>query len=115
MCIKKGRNPDLIEQRNYKLAARYYWYSVILGLNIDRCLVNLRQDFDLTISTLYDLINENNGIINILTQEDIDVPQLKRWFPHFSWVYNFSSSSSPSFEQWFLSRHESADPVSPAN
>lgn len=98
---KKGRNPQLISVRNFKLSARYYWYSTILGLNTERCLTHLVEDFDLSKSTIYDIIGENSDIINAFSQKDVDVSLLKKLFPMFSWSYSFPASSSPSFEQWF--------------
>lgn len=111
---KRGRNPELITRRNQKLAARYYWYAVILELNTDRCLENLMGDFDLAKATIYDIINQQSEIVTALAGEEIDVRQLQRWFPGLSWTYYFPSSSSPTFEQWFLARRESVHPASQA-
>lgn len=92
--ISKGRNPFLIQNRNNKLAARFYWYSCIIGLNFSRCLENLEEELDISQSRICDLISECGDIISELERNQVTVQQLKTRFPFFSWNYTYNSSKS---------------------
>ncbi len=88
----KGRSSKHIQNRNHKLAARFYWYSVILGLNFTRCLEELEQEFDITSARICDLLAECGDIITELERNHITVQQLKNRYTFLNWSYNFNSS-----------------------
>lgn len=97
----KGRSSKLISQRNYRLAVRFYFYNVLIGLHADRCLLLLEEEFDISKATIYDNILKANHIIETLKAKRIKVKQLEAWYPYLNWSARFSTQS-PTFEQWFL-------------
>ncbi|MDR7775021.1 hypothetical protein RIU05_06075 [Riemerella anatipestifer] len=81
----KGRNTELIRYRNEKLAARFYYYSYLLGLNFSRCLENLIPEFDLSESRICDLISEHTEYINRLELQGVGIAELKQVYPFMTW------------------------------
>lgn len=91
----KGRSSKHIQNRNHKLAARFYWYSVLLGLNFTRCLEELEQEFDITSARICDLLADCGDIITELERNNITVQQLKSRYTFLNWNYNYQSKMSP--------------------
>ncbi|MFX1768904.1 hypothetical protein JZ976_04100 [Riemerella anatipestifer] len=81
----KGRNTELIRHRNEKLAARFYYYSYLLGLKFSRCLENLIPEFDLSESRICDLISEHTEYINRLEMQKTTITELKQAYPFMTW------------------------------
>lgn len=88
----KGRNAFLIQHRNQKLAARFYYYSHILELKFSRCLENLSIEFDLTESRICDLISEQSHRISEMEMKGISPAELRKAYPFMTWQ---NPSSSP--------------------
>lgn len=86
--VNKGRNSELIVNRNQKLAARFYFYSCIIGLKFSKCLENLILEFDISESRICDLLAENADVISGLEHKDITLQQLKQHYPFLNWQYN---------------------------
>lgn len=83
----RGRNIDLIERRNEKIAYRYYYYAYLQRQqNWERILGILANEFDLSDATLSRIIttilSEN---IRLLFNEKPTVVDLKKKFPYFNW------------------------------
>ena len=110
----KGRNQMLISGRNKKLAARFYWYSMLIGLKFERCLNHLSEEFDLSTNRISTLITENADYISELDYTDITEAELQQRYPFFSWQYlpsrKFRNGGSE-----FLSLSGSVDPLLPEN
>ena len=83
----KGRSVYHIQRRNKRLAARFYWYSCIIGLKFSKCLELLDQEFEITESRICDLLSENAETVSQLEQNNIDVQQLKQLYPFMKWQY----------------------------
>lgn len=83
----KGRNSELIVFRNRKLAARFYWYSSLIGLRFEKCVDYLQQEFDLSQSRIEDLLRENADFVSQLEIREADVQFLRSLYPFFSWQY----------------------------
>ncbi len=99
----KGRSSIHIKNRNAKLAARFYWYSCILELKFSRCLQELELEFDITESTICDLISANSDLIASLESNAVSVQQLKTRFPFLNWSYSYShATKSPILVQQSL-------------
>ncbi|MBT0573843.1 hypothetical protein [Riemerella anatipestifer] len=81
----KGRNTELIRYRNEKLAARFYYYSYLLGLKFSRCLEHLTPEFDLSESRICDLISEHTEYINRLEMQKTTITELKQVYPFMVW------------------------------
>lgn len=83
----KGRSETHINGRNEKLAARFYWYSVVIGLKFSRCLEFLEPEFDITQSRICDLLSENADTVTLYERKNLSVQDLKIRFPFLNWQY----------------------------
>ncbi len=83
----KGRSEVHINGRNEKLAARFYWYSVVIGLKFSRCLEQLEPEFDITQSRICDLLSEISDTVIIFERKNISVQELKNKYPFMNWQY----------------------------
>ena len=83
--VHKGRNTELIRYRNEKLAARFYYYSYLLGLKFSRCLEHLTPEFDLSESRICDLLSEYSEYISRLELQNISIADLKKAYPFMAW------------------------------
>lgn len=77
--------------RNEKLSARFYFYNNLIGLKFSRCLQLLEREFDISESTILDIIAENNHIIAHLERKQFSANDLKKIYPYFSWQYNLQT------------------------
>lgn len=91
--MAKGRNPQLVNARDIRLSARFYFYSTIVGLNFSKCTDLLILEFDLSESRLTDLLAENAGLISKFTYNNISVKQLSSAYPFMVWKYAHSEMS----------------------
>ena len=90
----KGRNASLISHRNHKLAARFYWYSCVIGFKFSRCLSLLELEFDISQSRICDLLSENAALIGIHENEKTDLAVLKAKYPFMNWQFPATKSRS---------------------
>ncbi len=77
--------------RNEKLSARFYFYSNLIGLKFSRCLQLLEREFDISESTICDIIAENDHIIAHFERKQFSANDLKKIYPHFNWQYNLQT------------------------
>ena len=90
----KGRNADLITYRNQKLAARFYFYSCIIGLKFSKCLENLTPEFDLSESRICDLLSENSDMVSHMERKGVTLQELKFQYPFMNWQFPATKSRS---------------------
>lgn len=83
----KGRNAELINYRNQKLAARFYFYSCIIGLKFSKCLEFLIPEFDISESRICDLLAENAEIVSRMERKEIGLNELKQQYPFLNWQF----------------------------
>lgn len=81
----KGRSSNLIARRNKRLAARFYFYSIVIGLKFSRCLDLLAQEFDLSEARICDLLPEVADVVNELDRTAAGPTQLRELYPFLSW------------------------------
>lgn len=81
----RGRSPELIARRNDKVFCRYYYFSRIIKLKYELVLEALISDFDLTESTLIQIIEQNTSAIAELKTNNVTREQLKAKYPSFYW------------------------------
>lgn len=74
--------------RNEKLSARFYFYSTLVGLKFSRCLELLEMEFDISESTICDIIAENNEFISRLEHKGFTTSELKKHYPFMNWQYH---------------------------
>ncbi len=99
--IKKGRNENLIADRNKLLTARFYFYSSLNGLKFSKCLENLEKEFFLSQSRIADLLAAHTDYICHLETENYTTTTLKDYFPFMNWSYHHGKMSQ-SGSQLFL-------------
>ena len=78
---KKGRDKGLIISRNKKLCARFYYYSILIGLRFEKCLQKLNEEFDLSESRISDIIAENTTQLTDLEVNATTGKELKKTYP----------------------------------
>jgi hypothetical protein len=82
----KGRSFALLEKRNEKLFHRYYYYTRILQYNYPKTMEALVRDFDISESTIIQLIEKNTERVKEIGLVKPTVKRLKEMFPSFSWA-----------------------------
>lgn len=98
----RGRNNELIQYRNRKLVARFYYYSSLLGLKFSRCLKHLVVEFDLSESRICDLISEQSEMVSEMEIKKIGIAELRSAYPFMNW-------QNPSSNQWRNAQQLSLD------
>ncbi len=83
----KGRSGSLIARRNKRLAARFYWYSIVIGLKFSKCLDLLSEEFDLSEARICDLLTEIADDVNELERTLTGITQLKDSYPFLNWTF----------------------------
>lgn len=83
--IRRGRNTELIQRRDDKLAARFYYYSQIKRFKYLVIFFYLSQEFDLRERVIMDRLKANQPKLDILFEEKPSINELKKRFPYFSW------------------------------
>lgn len=91
--IKKGRNENLIADRNKLLTARFYYYSTLNGLKFSKCLENLEKEFFISQSRITDLLAAHTDYICHLEKENFTINTLKDYFPFMNWQYHHGKMS----------------------
>lgn len=81
----KGRSSELIDFRNRKLIARFYYYSSIMGLKFSVCLTNLILEFDISSARICDIISQNADKVQLLERNEVGVTELREHFPFMVW------------------------------
>lgn len=81
----KGRNPELIERRNEKLADRLYFYRVFGKLDNDTALHILSREFDIAAFTIGEIAMKQSNYLKDLQKEEVTIVQLKKKWPYLSW------------------------------
>jgi len=82
-----GRSPQLIAQRNDKLAHRYYYKIAIKSMKSwEEIVGQLSDEFDLSTAQVVKIITLYMGDrIRELCAEKPTVKELRRLYPHYSW------------------------------
>lgn len=80
----KGRNLELIKNRNRKLVHRYY-YAVLLGFKSAKTLQYLVEEFDLSESRINTILFQNSDYFNQIERECLRIEDLKAIYPFMTW------------------------------
>lgn len=81
---KKGRNEQLIAQRNELLIYRHYYYIKIRRRQFGDTLKSLSNEFHITERTILDVFQKTN-LLREIRQKDLDVAFFKAKYPHLIW------------------------------
>jgi len=82
---RRGRSVEMMEQRNRKLAYRYYYYTKFLKYGYDQTLAVLRHEFDLTECTLGQWIEDNRDLLVAVRSENPSIGKMKQKYPYLRW------------------------------
>jgi len=82
---RKGRNEELIKQRNELLLHRHYFYSKIKCLQYHMLLEALESEFFITQRTLVDIVQTNSFILKDLNTKKPSAAYFKTKYPFLSW------------------------------
>jgi hypothetical protein len=82
---KRGRNADMLLHRNEKIFHRYYYYARLLLYGYEAVLLSLVLDFDLSESTLMQLLEKNTDRLKEIAELKLTRRQLRSKFPSFDW------------------------------
>ena len=74
--------------RDLRLAARFYFYSNLMGLKSKNCYPLLIQEFNISEATVIDLLSQNSDTITKLINNNITILQLSKVYPFMSWHYH---------------------------
>lgn len=73
------------DNRNYKIACRFYYHFYIKGLRYERTLTVLHAEFDLSELRVAQLIMAGREHLEQLKTEKADCKTLQKRFPYFNW------------------------------
>ncbi len=76
-----------IQNRNYRLVARFYFYSTIIGLKFSRVIENLENEFNLSEGRICDLIAQHSDLLTQFETKNVTSTELKQKFPFMVWTY----------------------------
>lgn len=83
--IKKGRNIDLLKNRDRKLAARFYYWAGIKNLRYSETIDKLVEEFDITEKVVIERLRLNQEYIDRLFADKPSSNNLKRIHPQYHW------------------------------
>lgn len=82
---KRGRNEELLDQRNSCMIARYYYYGKYKGKCFEEILLTMASEFFLTTTRISRIIQENTEVIKEMKDNEVSIYQLQANYPHFKW------------------------------
>ncbi len=82
---KKGRNPELVMQRDRKLAVRFYYYALIRKLNYRDTIAALVMEFDICERVVLDRLRHNQSFVDELFARKPSITELRKRFPYLRW------------------------------
>lgn len=76
---------ELLNVRDQKMATRFYFYAKIKQLRYDACLVNLKDEFDLSPNAIIKRLEKQETFIKGLITNKTGVDVLKQKYPFYNW------------------------------
>ena len=81
----KGRNEELLAQRNELLIHRYYYFTKILRLQYGDALKQLRDQLHLETRTITDILQTNSAELYRLHQSKPAIKYFRDKYPYLRW------------------------------
>jgi hypothetical protein len=72
-------------ERNYAIMCRLYYHFKIRGLNYEKAISLLNEEFFLSESRLQQIIVNDRDTLNTLKEMNVDKKYLAKKLPHFNW------------------------------
>jgi len=72
-------------ERNYKIACRFYYHFSIKGLQYERALIELNKEFDLSELRIAQIIMLERDSLEQLKKDKADKRYFTAKLPHFNW------------------------------
>jgi len=85
---EKGQRNSFQEQRDDKLAYRFYYYAHLCRLRYDDCLLNLSKEFDISPNRIIQLLTNRTNLIKKLVAENKQPADLKKAYGFYNWSIN---------------------------
>lgn len=82
----RGRSAELIEQRDRKMVARFYFYIRIKGLAFEVTIRQLVREFDLSERRIIDLLTEKADLVSQYVNQEPAISSLKEEYPFLRWA-----------------------------
>jgi hypothetical protein len=82
---RRGRNEELIKQRNELLLHRHYFYTKIKKYPYHLLLSSLESEFFLTQRTVMDIVQSNTTLLRRINTDKIESRELRRKYPAMNW------------------------------
>ncbi|PQJ11770.1 hypothetical protein CJD36_008220 [Flavipsychrobacter stenotrophus] len=82
---KPGRRSELANNRNRKMACRYYYYTSILKYSYENTMQALENDFDLSKITIIEIVERLTDNLKELKVKKVNREELEEAFPSFNW------------------------------
>jgi hypothetical protein len=83
--VSKGRSKALLNRRDNKLVARFYYYAIIRKLNYRDTIAALVQEFDICDRVVLDRLRHNQSFVDELFAHKPSVTELRKRFPYLRW------------------------------
>jgi hypothetical protein len=82
---QKGRDGALLEKRDVRLYHRYYYYRSLLKKSYEEALLELQEDFEISIETIPRIIDKYTTEVRRLMNEGITTVALREKYPKMVW------------------------------
>lgn len=82
---KKGRNEELLQRRDRKLALRFYYYAHLKQLSYRDTISALMVEFDICERVVLDRLRANQDYLDSVFAEKPPISKLQRTIPYFNW------------------------------
>jgi DNA invertase Pin-like site-specific DNA recombinase len=82
---RKGRNSNLIEQRNEALVKRFYFYSAFTKMDYESRIKLIAKEFYISVSTVSQLLAKWQLEIKEIKKQKPKISDLKKEYPHYNW------------------------------
>ena len=80
-----GRNQELLNQRNLKIAVRYYYHNALKKTNVHSTIQALVYEFDLNSYTIERILRKEADVIIEMKKNRTSVSALRKEYHWYQW------------------------------
>lgn len=85
LSVKKGRNSELLRQRDEMLGYRYWFYVRIKKMRYDIVMKQLSMEFCISKRRVGDIVIEKSSFIKNISERGTTIHEVKKMYPHLNW------------------------------